>query len=338
MSPLARPIYAAVLLLPALLAPPAWGEGLWDRVKEGTARTLERSGELVREGAAKGRALTEQGIEAGGELAGKGLKAGSELAGDTMGHFYRDGTPAEIRARVDAMAADTLDRLFADDREALLLFDRGYGYGVFEVRQVSMTVLAGYGYGVAASNDGSRRLYMKMATGGVEIAKGIGGFASQWVVLFADRAAFDDFVTEGLDAGASAGGTLGRERAGVEARYRRGIALYRVTQGGLKLAASLSGTRFWPDSALNEPGAPVDALAIDQGPAPVAEPDTGPVAEPAADSLSDRAPQPLPEAVPDSALAPAADGDPPADPADAPNSPSDTAQQPPAPEAAPPAH
>lgn len=231
-----RAVLAIALLLPSLVC----AEGLWDKVKSGA----EKSGTVLKEGAGKG-------LEAGGALTKRGLEAGKGAVEDTVGHFYRDGTPEEIRARVDRMAFDTLDRLFAEDPEAHLLFDSGYGYAVFEVRQVSLTVLAGYGYGVALSQDGSRRSYMKMASGGVEVAKGVGGFVSQWVVLFEDQAAFDAFITEGFDATAEASGTLGGERAELGTRYRKGVAFYRVTDGGLRLAASLSGTRFWSDDWLN---------------------------------------------------------------------------------------
>ena len=225
------------LLLPTL----ASGEGLWDKVKS----SAEKGGTVLKEGA-------EKGLKVGGALTKRGIEAGKGAVEDTVGHFYRDGTPEEIRARVDRMAFDTLDRLFADDPEANLLFDSGHGYAVFEVRQVSLTVVAGYGYGVAVSHDGSRRIYMKMVSGGVEISKGVGGFVSQWVVLFEDEAAFDAFVTEGFDASAEASGNLGKERAELGTRYRQGAAFYRVTEGGLRLAASLSGARFWPDDVLND--------------------------------------------------------------------------------------
>ena len=233
-------VLLAAPLLALLLAFPVAAEGLWDRVKSGA----EKGGAVLQQGA-------EKGLEVGGALTKRGVDAGKGAVEDTVGHFYRDGTPEEIRARVDRMAFDTLDGLFAGDPEAHLLFDSGYGYAVFEVRQVSLTVLAGYGYGVAVTGDGSRRIYMKMVSGGVEISKGLGGFASQWVVLFEDAAAFDAFVTEGFDASAQASGNLGGERAELGTRYRQGVAFYRVTEGGLRLAASLSGTRFWSDDRLN---------------------------------------------------------------------------------------
>ena len=241
-SPRCPKVFRLAVLAVALLSPPLATAGdLWDKVKSGA----EKGGTVLKQGA-------EKGLEVGGAVTKRGIEAGKGAVEDTVGHFYRGGTPEEIRARVDGMAFDTLDRLFADDPEANLLFDSGHGYAVFEVRQVSLTVVAGYGYGLAVSHDGSRRIYMKMASAGVEVSKGVGGFVSQWVVLFQDEAALDAFVTEGFDASAEASGTLGKERAELGTRYRQGVAFYRVTEGGLRLAASLSGTRFWPDDGLND--------------------------------------------------------------------------------------
>jgi hypothetical protein len=292
-----------VFLLFWLLSPSfATAEGLWDTMRSGAAK----GGAILQEGA-------EKSLDLGGALTKRGYEVGKGAVEDTFEHFYRGGTPEEIRARVDRMAYDTLDRLFSQDPEAHLLFDSGYGYAVFEVRQVSMTVLAGYGYGVAVSNDGSRRIYMKMVSGGVEVSKGVGGFASQWVVLYEDQAAFDAFVTEGFDASAETSGTLGSERAELGARYRQGIAFYRVTEGGLRLAASLSGTKFWSDDALNGPPAEVISgpdLAAPEAQVPP-EPEVPPGSEASPEPILDPVPEvppvdqpqappePIPEVVPE---------------------------------------
>jgi hypothetical protein len=232
----------------------------------------------------------EKGLELGGAVTRRGLEAGKGAVDDTVNHFYREGTAEEVRARVDKMAYDTLDRLFSRDPETQLLFDAGVGYAVFEVRQLSMTVLAGYGYGVAVTNDGGQRIYMKMVSGGLELSKGLGGFVSQWVVLFEDQAAFDEFVTQGFDASAETSGTLGGERAELGTRYLKGASFYRVTEAGLKVAATLSGTRFWSDGWLNgvegEPaevpsgpdmGPPVTGTPPTPGPVPVEPPISSPL-------------------------------------------------------------
>ncbi|WP_296809904.1 hypothetical protein [Thiocapsa sp.] len=34
--------------------------------------------------------------------------------------------------------------------------------------------------------------------------------------------------------------------------FSRGVSIYRVTESGMRLEATLFGTRFWPDEALND--------------------------------------------------------------------------------------
>ncbi len=235
-----------LISLPALAA----AEGLLDRIKQGAATTYERGSELVKEGAAQGKELTEKGVQQGTELTGKGVAYGKQFADDTVEHFDRRGTPEEIRAGVDKMAIDTLDELFANDPEAHLLFDRSAGYAVFAVRQVTVGLAAGYGYGVAVGVNGDST-YMKMATGGVGVNYGVGGFASNLVVLFEDEEAYRRFVELGFSASAEASGTAGDDRTELATHFENGVAFYRVTKKGLNVAASLTGTRFWPDESLN---------------------------------------------------------------------------------------
>lgn len=106
------------------------------------------------------------------------------------------------------MAAETLAGLFNEQPAARALFDRGYGYAVFAIRQASLGLTAGYGYGVAVGGEVRERIYMKAATGGVEIGKGAAGFKSRWVAIFADAQAFRVFVEQGLDASAEASGAI----------------------------------------------------------------------------------------------------------------------------------
>ena len=299
-------------------------EGLWDKVKSGASATLERGGELIQQGA-------EKGLQIGGAVAEQGVAAGQRAIEDLEGHFNRQGTPEEIRQRIDTMALETLDRLFAADPEAALRFSMGFGYAVFDVRQVSLTVTAGYGYGVAVAADGMERTYMKMATGGLELKKGIGGFEARWVVLFDDEDAFRRFIAEGFEASAEAGGMALTEQASVRQGYRQGVAFYKVTDGGLKLSALLAGTRFWPDAALNDYDpvpAPVLALppveAADPGRAPAevleatAPIGIGPPREslPTSESTSDPESElgSAPGAAPESAPAPGLEFAPPAAP------------------------
>ena len=273
-----RPSHAFALTLVLTLAPGlAPAAGLWDRVKEGAAKSYERGADLVNEGAEQAGSIAIKGLDAAGAVVTPGLEYGKKLTKDAVDHFDRPGTPEEIRARVDRMAADSLERLFKQDPDARGLFDRSYGYAVFEVRQASLAVTAGYGYGVAVANGAAgagetQRIYMKMLTGGLELSKGTEGLASEWVVLLEDEPSFRAFVEKGFDASAEAGGKAGTFKKGVATRFRKDMSVFRVDKGGLKLAASLTGTRFWPDSALNPPPPPAPVVELPAQTPAAAEP------------------------------------------------------------------
>ncbi len=232
-----------MLLLGLTIGPPlALAEGVWSGVKERAGAVYER-----------GRVLSLEALAAGAELAAKGLGQAQSLTEDASAFFNRGGTPDEQRAMVDALAFGTLDRLFSTDPEIHSLFDRGFGWAVFTVRQIAATATAGYGYGLAMRRDDTERIYMKLATGGVGFSYGLGSFTAELVFLFEDEAAFTRFVERGFEVSAEARGALGGERADLTTPLSRGVAIYRVTDSGLRLETTLFGTRVWPDEALNAP-------------------------------------------------------------------------------------
>jgi hypothetical protein len=122
---------------------------------------------------------------------------------------------------------------------------------VFDKREASFYVVAGYGRGVAVDAETGARTYMKMATTGAGLSFGLGGFASQLVILFEDSAVFNAFVVEGLDASAGVGAMAGEEKEELGVRFDDGKAVFVLTGKGWKVAAKLTGSRYWPDEALN---------------------------------------------------------------------------------------
>src|SRR5262245_21676909 len=82
-------------------------------------------------------------------------------------------TPQETRDELDAMAGETLMRLFAEQPAAADLFDLSAGYAVFDTRKlVLLGLAAGAGRGVAVSRSGDQRIYMNMGTAGVGMSLG----------------------------------------------------------------------------------------------------------------------------------------------------------------------
>ena len=161
-------------------------------------------------------------------------------------------TPQETRDELDAMAGETLARLFAERPEAADLFELSAGYAVFDTRKlVLLGVAAGAGRGVAVSRTDDERIYMNMGTAGVGMSLGIGGFETQVAILFKDAWDFNEFVRTGYDATAEAGSMFGDEKAEFGVRFVDGRAIFVLTKQGWKVSATAAGTKYWADKNLN---------------------------------------------------------------------------------------
>lgn len=160
-------------------------------------------------------------------------------------------TASEKRAKVDALAEETLNRLFRESPKAKALFDRSVGYAVFDATKVSLLVTGGGGTGVAVDRGTAQRTYMHMGTGGLNL--GIGGQVLRLVFLFGDYETMSDFVNGGWGAGGGAAAVAGRHAAAAETSFINGIAVFQLTDAGLLLVAEVTGTKFWRSRKLNVP-------------------------------------------------------------------------------------
>lgn len=191
-------------------------------------------------------------MDTAGEAAGKAANAARENIDSTKKDLRDEATPEATRAKLDAMAEETLTRLFDEHPGSHDLFDRSVGYGVFDLREASFYVVAGYGRGVAVDRSNDARTYMKMATAGAGMSLGIGGFDKQLVILFEDAGELAEFVTRGVDATAEVGTMAGEEQDQLRLQFNEGKAVFVLTGKGWKVAAKLTGSRYWPDEALNQ--------------------------------------------------------------------------------------
>jgi lipid-binding SYLF domain-containing protein len=221
-----RLLMIGTAILICLAASGAEAQSLGDRLRQGA--------DAVKEGAAG--------------LAGRA----EDTIGSTVDLFTDEATPPETRATLDAMAAEILAELFAEQPDALALYALSAGHAVFDTRRLVIAGLAaGGGRGVAVPHDGSAPTYMNMGTAGVGLSFGIGGFETQVVILFEDAASYRDFVTNGYDATAEAGSMFGDQETTAGLRFVDGRAIFHVTESGWKVSASATGTRYWPDPDLN---------------------------------------------------------------------------------------
>ena len=155
----------------------------------------------------------------------------------------------ERRAKVDAVAEDTLERLFAESPGAKKLFKKAHGYAVFSNLKFALGVSGGGGSGVAVASGSGDRTYMKMGTAGVGL--GIGGRRYQVVFLFENEKVFDKFVDKGWQADTSASATAGKAGAEVASNFTDGLAVYQFSAKGLMAQAEIAGTKYWKSEKLN---------------------------------------------------------------------------------------
>lgn len=195
-------------------------------------------------------------VEKGAGKVGGAIESGANVVGETINSTAdlatNETTPAETRAKLDRMAADTLTRFFRETPDAMDLYLASAGHAVFDTRKISiLPVAAGFGRGVAVPKDGGAPTYMNMGTGGVGVSLGFGGFASQVVILFETRADFVDFVTNGYEASAEAGSVMGDDETNETVRFVNGRSTFVLSKKGWRVTANATGVKYWPAPDLN---------------------------------------------------------------------------------------
>jgi len=94
---------------------------------------------------------------------------------------------------------------------------------------------------------------MNMASGGVGFGLGVKNFKA--VFIFKDKKVFDDFVNNGWEANVAADAAIkiGEDGGALNGAITvaPGIRLYKLTQNGLALSATIQGTKYWKDADLN---------------------------------------------------------------------------------------
>lgn len=193
-----------------------------------------------------------RGVEKAGDVVDKAAKSVVGTVESTVALAEGEGTPELTRQKLDATAEASLARLFAENPAAADLFRQSAGYAVVDSRRsILLGIAAGFGRGVAVSLTDGQRTYIRMATGGVGLGFGFGGFESQIVILFETPADFQRFVTDGYDASGEANARMGDDKAGETLRFVQGRSVFVLGKKGWRVNASAAGTKYWPDPVLN---------------------------------------------------------------------------------------
>jgi lipid-binding SYLF domain-containing protein len=162
-------------------------------------------------------------------------------------------TVADKRNSVNTMRDETLTRLYRERPEAKAKLAGAAGYGVFSSLGMKLVFASGNGYGVVHDNAGGGDTYMQMQELGVGL--GLGVKDTRIVIVFHNRQAMTDFTEKGwewagnADASAESGGTGAGANLGVSANT--GTQVYVLTEAGVAVQATVTGTKYWKDSELN---------------------------------------------------------------------------------------
>lgn len=165
----------------------------------------------------------------------------------------KGSTAAEKRVAIDAMQNEVLTELYLEKPDVKAQIANAEGYAVFSNVNVSLLLASfGGGFGVVRDNRFARRTYMKMGEVGVGLGAGIKDF--RIVMVFHSKEALDQFTEKGWTFGAQADAAAKSNDKGAavggEATLKN-VTIYQLTKSGLALQATIKGTKFWKDAALN---------------------------------------------------------------------------------------
>ena len=157
------------------------------------------------------------------------------------------------RDAVLSMKREVLDELYQVRPKSRTQIARAPGYAVFSNANVNLLLASfGGGEGVVTDNQTGQHTFMKMGEVGVGLGLGVKDFRA--VFIFHDRETMERFIRSGWEFGAHAdaaaksgekGGAVGGEA------LFDGITVYQLTESGLALQATLKGTKYWKNTALN---------------------------------------------------------------------------------------
>jgi len=158
------------------------------------------------------------------------------------------------RAEIRKSSAAILNQLYKTNPGARKLVESAAGYATFSNFGMKILVLGGgSGQGVVVANDTRGEVFMKM----LEVQGGLGFGAKKFrlVFVFENKEAMNKFIQSGWEAGAQATlaateGTRGKAYQGA-ASVAPGVWLFQLTDKGLAAEATVKGTRYYKDDALN---------------------------------------------------------------------------------------
>ena len=182
----------------------------------------------------------------------KPLLAGLGLA-LLLGTTSHAASIEDERNAVREMRDEVLTELYEIAPHAEGRIKKAQGYAVFTNVGINV-IFASFagGHGLVVDDNG-KETFMKMGSAGIGLGLGVKDFRG--VFVFYDEKALSDFIEYGWDFGAQAdaaaksgdkGGQLG-----LAGNPQGAVEVFQFTKNGLALQATLQGTKYWRDAALN---------------------------------------------------------------------------------------
>lgn len=162
-------------------------------------------------------------------------------------------TNPEKRQFIDKMTAETLERLYSEKASTKEEIAKAAGYAAFSNANVNIIFAsAGGGYGVVVDNATGARTYMRMGMGGLGL--GLGAKDFRQILIFSTTDSMNRFILSGWEFGGHADAAAKAGDKGGEASGEGMIGdtkVYSMTEAGLALQATVTGTKYWKDKELN---------------------------------------------------------------------------------------
>jgi len=163
-------------------------------------------------------------------------------------------TVQEKRQAAQSMRSETMAQLYEIHPYAKTRIDQAVGYGVFSSVGINLFLLStASGWGIVRDKKTGQDTYMKMYSAGLGPGLGVKDFRG--VFVYTSEISLNQFVEDGWDASAQIDAAANSEDKGGawagSVDVVPGIKLYQLTQHGLVLQATIQGTKFWKDGALN---------------------------------------------------------------------------------------
>jgi len=162
-------------------------------------------------------------------------------------------TASEKRQSVLAVKNKALSDLYKVKPDVKAQISSAPGYAVFSNVNVNIIFASfGGGYGVVRNNKTGKDTFMKM--GEVGLGLGLGAKDFRVVFIFHNADTMKRFIDQGWAFGAQADAAAKASDKGAAVGGEitvDNITIYQLTETGLALQATVKGTKYWKDDALN---------------------------------------------------------------------------------------